>query len=108
VIVGEANRWSKSVASRSFYPALGRKHDLPPGCLTHDEVFAGEILAEGNGTRNGRVKVISGFEKDWHPVYFENVKEMAHYLSSLGSIRWFGYLSIRFDKGSGLIFHISI
>jgi hypothetical protein len=68
--------------------------------LTHDEVFAGKILAEGNDTRNGRVKVISGFEKDWHSVfrYFENVKEMAHYLSSLGGIRWFGYLSIRFDK----------
>src|SRR5882762_3559518 len=46
-IIGEATRSSKSVASRSSYPALGRKHDLPPSCLTHDEVFAGKILAEG-------------------------------------------------------------
>jgi len=56
------NRSSKSLASRSSYPALGRKHDLPSSCLTHDEVFAGKIFAEGNDTRNGRVKVISGFK----------------------------------------------
>ena len=67
---------------RSFYPAVGRKHDLPPGCLTHDKIFAGDILAESNDTRNSRIKIISGFEEDWHSVfrYFENVKEMAHYL----------------------------
>src|SRR5712675_2251198 len=31
-----SNRSSKSATSRSSYPTLGRKHDLPPGCLTHD------------------------------------------------------------------------